>query len=107
MDMTVAETRYGRVRGEREGSVTVWRGIPYAKVVRRFQRAEQPPASAGICEARAFGPMVPQGPLPTMFAAILQSIPETEGGLNLNVWSPAPDNRQRPVMVWIHGGAFA
>ncbi|WP_369218472.1 carboxylesterase family protein, partial [Streptomyces flavofungini] len=26
--------------------------------------------------------------------------------LNLNVWTPAPDDGARPVMVWIHGGAL-
>jgi para-nitrobenzyl esterase len=26
--------------------------------------------------------------------------------LRLNVWTPAADGRSRPVMVWIHGGAF-
>mgnify|MGYP002822667030 CR=1 FL=1 len=26
--------------------------------------------------------------------------------LNLNVFTPGLDNAKRPVMVWIHGGAF-
>ena len=26
--------------------------------------------------------------------------------LNLNVWTPAADSARRPVLVWIHGGAF-
>jgi para-nitrobenzyl esterase len=26
--------------------------------------------------------------------------------LSLNVWTPAADSARRPVMVWIHGGAF-
>ena len=26
--------------------------------------------------------------------------------LTLHVWTPAPDGARRPVMVWIHGGAF-
>ncbi len=30
-----------------------------------------------------------------------------EDCLFLNVWTPAPDARKRPVMVWIHGGGFA
>src|SRR5207244_5548439 len=29
-----------------------------------------------------------------------------EGCLTLNVWTPAVDDARRPVMVWIHGGAF-
>src|SRR5207249_9549349 len=36
----------------------------------------------------------------------------TEGGpmsddcLRLNLWTPACDSAQRPVVVWLHGGAF-
>ena len=26
--------------------------------------------------------------------------------LNLNIWTPAADSARRPVLVWIHGGAF-
>ena len=29
-----------------------------------------------------------------------------EDCLSLNVWTPRPSNELRPVMVWIHGGAF-
>ncbi len=30
----------------------------------------------------------------------------SEDSLYLNVWTPACDDGRRPVMVWIHGGAF-
>ena len=30
----------------------------------------------------------------------------SEDCLTLNVWTPALDGQKRPVMVWIHGGAF-
>jgi para-nitrobenzyl esterase len=32
--------------------------------------------------------------------------PRSEDCLFLNVWSPGLDGARRPVMVWIHGGAF-
>ena len=32
---------------------------------------------------------------------------QSEDCLFLNVWTPAPDGKRRPVMVWIHGGAFS
>jgi para-nitrobenzyl esterase len=32
--------------------------------------------------------------------------PESEDCLSLNIWTPATDNKKRPVMFWIHGGAF-
>jgi len=30
-----------------------------------------------------------------------------EDCLRVNVWTPAADNRKRPVMVWLHGGGFS
>src|SRR5262249_56168264 len=34
--------------------------------------------------------------------------PETEDCLTLNLWTPGlGDGAKRPVMVWLHGGAFA
>ena len=52
------------------------------------------------------GPVAPQPPSPleTLFGS-----PEPawdEDCLSLNVWTPGTDDRRRPVMVWIHGGAF-
>src|SRR5207248_274392 len=32
--------------------------------------------------------------------------PETEDCLSLHVWTPSLDGAKRPVMVWLHGGAF-
>jgi para-nitrobenzyl esterase len=31
---------------------------------------------------------------------------QSEDCLSLNIWTPACDGAKRPVMVWIHGGAF-
>lgn len=30
----------------------------------------------------------------------------SEDCLTLNIWSPGTDGKKRPVLVWIHGGAF-
>ena len=83
-------------------------GIPYGaspEGARRWQRPASAPAWAGVRRAVAFGPAAPQRPgLPTALPAFR---PDTmsEDCLTLNVWSPGLDGR-RPVMVWIHGGAF-
>jgi para-nitrobenzyl esterase len=34
------------------------------------------------------------------------AVVRSEDCLTLNVWTPAVDGGRRPVMVWIHGGAF-
>jgi para-nitrobenzyl esterase len=34
------------------------------------------------------------------------SEPQSEDCLFLNIWTPGCDDARRPVMVWIHGGAF-
>src|SRR5205807_1433023 len=39
-----------------------------------------------------------------LFAAPAREM--SEDCLSLNVWTPACDDAKRPVMVWIHGGAF-
>jgi len=39
-------------------------------------------------------------------SAAVRSFRTGEDCLYLNVWTPAVDDRRRPVMVWLHGGAF-
>src|SRR5207302_3000498 len=60
----------------------------------------------GVRDATRFGPTAPQniGAMGRMFGAPPQ--PMDEDCLTLNVWTPACDDGKRPVMVWIHGGAF-
>ncbi|WP_445613058.1 carboxylesterase/lipase family protein [Geobacillus sp. YF-1] len=110
MERTVVETRYGRLRGEMNEGVFVWKGIPYAKAPvgeRRFLPPKPPEAWDGVREATSFGPVVMQ-PSDPIFSGLLgrMSEPPSEDGLYLNVWSPAADGKKRPVLFWIHGGAF-
>ena len=108
MDALV-ETRRGAVRGVGKDGLVLFRGLPYARPPigpLRFRPPEPPEAWSGIRDATRFGSSAPQngaliGPLMSL------GIGRTgEDCLHLNIWTPAADGRRRPVMVWIHGGAF-
>jgi len=92
------------------GGPTVRRflGIPYAAAPdgpRRWRRPSAPPPWAGVRPAHEFGAAAPQTTgLPSALPAFGPAV-TAEDCLTLNVWSPALDGR-RPVLVWIHGGAF-
>ena len=110
MSESVVETRRGRVRGTVEGAVRVFRGIPFAKPPvgpRRFGAPEAPEPWPGVRDAARFGPASHQAsrPLAPILGILVDE--ESEDCLTLNVWTPAPaDGARRPVMVWIHGGAW-
>jgi len=95
----VVRTTLGRLRGRREGGLSVFRGIRYA-IAERFQAPKPPPASRGNVEAFAFGPSAPQRGE--------RYKPQSEDCLYLNVWTPdARSGGNRPVMVYFHGGAYS
>ncbi|HSO95634.1 MAG TPA: carboxylesterase family protein [Acidimicrobiia bacterium] len=83
-------------------------GVPYAAPpvgARRWTRPAPAAPWVGVRGADTFGPAAPQraglsSPLPSFTPGAT-----AEDCLTLNVWTP--DLRgHRPVMVWIHGGAF-
>ncbi len=106
-------TASGIVEGETvvgPGGATVRRflGVSYAAATGGAHRWRPPAAPEpwpGLRAARAFGPAAPQtsglpSPLPAFQAARTD-----EDCLTVNAWTPDLDGR-RPVLVWIHGGAF-
>src|SRR3954453_22830248 len=107
--MTIAATRSGKVEGVERDGVLVFKGIPFAAPPvgpRRFLPPAREDSWDGVRDATRFSADVAQADLP--IARILGSSPggSQEDGLYLNVWTPACDDARRPVMVWIHGGAF-
>ena len=97
------KTAYGRLRGARTGNLTTFKGIAYAGSVSGANRFKQaPPLTAwdGVRDAIALGaPSLQPGQR-------RNEPPQAEDCLFLNVWTPAADNRKRPVMFYSHGGGF-
>jgi len=96
----VAATRHGRVRGLRQDGLCVFKGIRYGADTRpaRFQAPRPPAPWMDVRDALAFGPACPQTRIDE---------PTSEDCLFLNVWTPGLDGARRPVMVYLHGGAYA
>jgi para-nitrobenzyl esterase len=80
-DNTVVETTHGPVRGVDNGTVMVWKGIRYAA----------PPV----------GDLRWRAPQPPDLGA-----PQGEDCLFLNIWASSAPGDKKPVMVWVHGGAY-
>ncbi len=112
----VASTTTGKVRGYVDRGILAFKGIPYGAdtAVRRFMAPVPPAAWTGIRDAFEFGPRAPQ-PAGRGVGSLRQGFyqPPEQGSvgedcLHLNVWTPAlRDHGKRPVMVYIHGGAYS
>jgi para-nitrobenzyl esterase len=103
---TLARTSLGELQGLQDGGVSAWLGVPYAQPpvgAQRFKAAAPVQAWQGVRDATNFGAACPQKVMGNM-----KSLGPTldEDCLTLNIWSPAADGKKRPVMVWVHGGAF-
>ncbi|MCZ0070703.1 carboxylesterase/lipase family protein [Bacillus sonorensis] len=106
MSGLTVKTRYGALKGTMQNGVRVWKGIPYAKPPVgewRFKAPQETDAWEGVRESTQFGSICPQ---PEGILFQLERVEKSEDCLCLNVFAPQSSGENRPVMVWIHGGAF-
>lgn len=99
----------GQITGTAGDGVRVFKGIPFAAppVGDLRWKAPQPVVAwSGVKSADTFGPQCVQQPYPAGSPYVMAPAPMDEDCLYLNVWSAAGAGDKRPVMVWIHGGAW-
>ena len=97
----IARTHSGRVEGETQAGIHVFKGIPYGADTRlaRFQPPQPVKPWRGVKKTLAYGAACPQG---------RGEDNQGEDCLYLNVWTPAlRDGGKRAVMFYIHGGAYS
>lgn len=107
-DPSLVQIASGTVRGVVGADHRLFAGIPYAAPpvgALRWQPPQPAPTWEGVRDATAFGPRC----LQDLDGGVELGRQTDEDCLNLHVWTPAVDSDPappRPVMVWIHGGAF-
>ena len=107
-----------------DGTVEVYAGIPYAKPpVGELRWREPEPADPweGVLHADHFAPMFMQTRNIPLYYSLAQIIgyhdytislsdnyrePVSEDALYLNIWKPAGNVSDLPVMVYVHGGSL-
>src|SRR6266540_99997 len=101
-DAPIAATKLGKVRGYVDNGIDVFKGIRYGEDTskRRFMRPLPAEPWSEVRDALTYGFSCPQQGSSQQRAS--------EDCLFLNVWTPAlRDGHKRPVMFYIHGGAYA
>ena len=115
-DIAITQTQYGKVQGYVLDGVYTYLGIPYGAPTggeNRFMPPQKPAAWEGVRPALFYGNDAPQNMADkwqnnaSTFTDHWNYYDVSEDCLNLNVWTPAPDSKKRPVLVWMHGGGFA
>lgn len=113
----VVEITSGKIRGASAGGIHAFKGIPYGASTagqNRFRPPRKATPWAAVRDALAYHGKAPQSPAQVKRRSEMDGIlgpldttQETEDCLTLNVWTPGLGAGKRPVMVWLHGGAFA
>lgn len=122
----IVTTNAGRVQGMVDMGVSAYKGIPYAAPPTgslRFKPPKPAPAWSEILDASGYGAPAMQlynrhltgSDISMQLGLVLNTRGETkidnEDSLFLNIWTPQSNKqamgKQRPVIVWIHGGGYA
>jgi para-nitrobenzyl esterase len=116
MAAAVVDTASGKISGAVSDGVHVFKGIPYGASTagaNRFMPPKRPQAWTGVRECVAYAGRSPQAAAAQQRPELanvwgpIDMLPVGEDCLTLHVWTPGLDNAKRPVMVWLHGGAFS
>ena len=122
----VVTTRYGKVRGvlNKDESVAVYAGIPYAKPPvgdLRFKEPQNPASYEGTLITDHFMSKSMQSTSVPFFNSFVRLFvyhdyeislddnylePVSEDSLYLNIWKPNKDVKDLPVVVFVHGGSL-
>lgn len=94
-------TKYGKVKGykDKNESVLVWKGVPYAKAPvkeLRWKKPESPEKYDGTLDATKDKEVFIQ--------AAQDGVTGSEESLHMNIYRPDTSEKKLPVMVYIHGG---
>ncbi len=110
MSEPIVTTTSGPVRGLVRDDIHVFRSIPYAAPPVGALRFRPPVPVAPWTEVRdatRFGPVAPQLPSPLEAAlGAPDPVVDEAGCLTLSIYTPGIEDAKRPVLFWIHGGAF-
>lgn len=113
MKTLTARVGGGRLRGRAVDGGIYFGGVPFAQPPigdLRFSAPRPAEPWSGVRDALEPGPAAPQlaigrfGPI-SRISRLVRG-PMSEDCLTLNITTPAVDGERRPVLVWIHGGAF-
>ena len=106
-DGTTLDTRLGAITGLSNGRVHAFLGIRYGKAPSGEHRFMPPrPADpwSDVLDATKFGKRAWQK---TQTATETNDVAQmSEDSLVLNIFTPATEANPRPVLFWIHGGAY-
>ncbi|MBR1691991.1 MAG: carboxylesterase family protein [Lachnospiraceae bacterium] len=122
----IVTVRQGQLTGvyNEDKSVEVYAGIPYAKPPvgeLRWKEPQEPESWEGIRVCDHFAPMSMQGRNHPLYDSLVTMMfyhnykitlkdnyrePVSEDSLYLNVWKPAGEIKDVPVLVYIHGGSL-